>query len=53
MTSADAFLMSLTFVFPCTADVGVNALPKSAKKRLSNLSVFFWGRNINAETASL
>lgn len=54
MTSADAFLMSLTFAFPCAADVRCEYLFGSAKKRVSNLSVFLGGeKEVNAETASL
>lgn len=45
MTSADAFLMSLTFAFPRTADVGCEYLFGSAKKESEQLECFLLGKN--------
>lgn len=52
MTSADAFLMSLTFAFSCAADVRCECLFGSAKKKSEQLECFLLGKKVSAETAS-
>lgn len=46
MTSADAFLMSLTFAFSCAADVRCECLFGSAKKKSEQLECFLLGKKL-------